>query len=71
MKVKDVIDALSKLDPETDVYICGYEGGVHDYKDPPTEKCYIQRDVNAEWYYGEHESSSEKDEKFVHEGYVL
>lgn len=53
MNVKQLIEALSTLDPELMVVRSGYEGGV-------TEVDYVSAvevalNVNEEWYYGEHD----------------
>ena len=54
MTVKELIEHLQTLDPETRVFVKGYEGGVDDVTiiDPPTE---ILLDVHTEWYYGKHD----------------
>ncbi len=53
MKVKDLIEQLSKLDQDLEVFVEGYEGGldrvdIGEIKD-------IALDVNTYWYYGKHE----------------
>ena len=58
MKVKELIEALSALDPELMVVRPGYEGGV-------TEVGYVTQvqlalNVNEDWYYGEHEVVGEE-----------
>lgn len=55
MKVKDLIENLSKFDPETMVVVSGYEGGY-------TEKlgvCESELSLNVrdELYYGVHDES--------------
>jgi len=65
MKVKELIEFLSKFDQEADILIPGYEGG---YKDVTSiEKEYYVKNVNSEWFYGPHElctdQSSDKDSK--------
>lgn len=54
MTAKELIEHLQTLDPETRVFVKGYEGGVDDATiiDPPTE---ILLDVHTEWYYGKHD----------------
>ena len=55
MKVKELIKELSKLDPNLNVYISGYEGG---YKDiTVVAKDRMVRDYHNpdEWWYGSHE----------------
>ena len=59
MKVKELIEALSQLDPELMVVRSGYEGGVDEIK---KIKIYdIELNVNTEWYYGTHEVLLEGD----------
>ena len=53
MKVKELIEQLSKLDPEVVVVKAGYEGGVAQITG--TGPCIIALDINNEWYYGPHE----------------
>ena len=59
MKVKELIEQLQKLDPDTIVLVDGYEGG---YAIPVTMK---QIDVSGpfkrEWYYGEYDDYKEDD----------
>jgi hypothetical protein len=59
MKVKELIEALSQLDPELMVVIKGYEGGVDEVS--RYELCNIELNVNDEWYYGKHEILAEGD----------
>lgn len=54
MKVKELIEQLSKLDPELYVFIPGYEGG-YDHAGPASDIKHFALDVNKEWYYGKHE----------------
>jgi len=54
MKVKELIEVLSQLDPELMVVVHGYEGGVNE-----VDKCElrdIELNVNTAWYYGKHET---------------
>lgn len=53
MKVKELIETLSQLDPELMVVIGGYEGGVDEVS--RYELCDVELNVNTEWYYGKHE----------------
>ncbi len=53
MKVKELIEQLKCHDPEAQVVISGYEGGVNDVDH--TGSCTIALNVNTAWYYGEHE----------------
>ena len=53
MKVKELIEVLSQLDPELLVVVHGYEGGVNE-----VDRCDvydIELNVNTAWYYGKHE----------------
>ena len=53
MKVKDLIKKLETFDPEMEVFVDGYEGGV----DTPSKvsKQKVLLNVNEEDYYGSHE----------------
>jgi len=53
MKVKELIEKLQTLDPETMVVVSGYEGGFHEVT--TTEIVKIALNVNTSRYYGEHE----------------
>jgi hypothetical protein len=53
MKVKELIETLSQLDPELMVVVAGYEGGVDEMD--KYELCDVELNVNDEWYYGKHE----------------
>jgi hypothetical protein len=53
MKVKELIETLSQLDPELMVAIIGYEGGVDEVS--RYELCDVELNVNTDWYYGKHE----------------
>ena len=59
MKVKELIEKLSQMNPELLVVVAGYEGGV--YEIDKFEMCDIELNVNTEWYYGKHEVLSEGD----------
>jgi hypothetical protein len=59
MKVKELIETLSQLDPELMVVIGGYEGGVDEVS--RYELCNIELNVNDAWFYGKHEVLSDKD----------
>ena len=54
MKVKELIEKLSQLDPELMVVRSGYEGGVDEVSDYGL--CNIWLNANDEWYYGKHET---------------
>ena len=53
MKVKELIELLSQMNPELMVVIGGYEGGVDEID--KFEMCDIELNVNTAWYYGKHE----------------
>ena len=53
MKVKELIELLSQMNPELMVVIGGYEGGVDEID--KFEMCDIELNVHTEWYYGKHE----------------
>ena len=53
MKVKELIETLSQMDPELMVVVAGYEGGVDEMD--KYELCDVELNVNTEWYYGKHE----------------
>jgi hypothetical protein len=53
MKVLKLIEQLMLLNPNTTVVIPGYEGGVTEVK--KLREIRIKKNVNEEYYYGEHE----------------
>jgi hypothetical protein len=59
MKVKELIELLSQMNPELLVVVAGYEGGVDEID--KFEMCDIELNVNTEWYYGKHEILAEGD----------
>ena len=54
MKVRELIEHLSTLDPELTVFVPGYEGGYHYAKISNVQDVYLN--VNTEWYYGPHDT---------------
>ena len=60
MKVKELIETLSQMDPELMVVVHGYEGGVNEVD--RCDVCDIELNVNTEWYYGKHEISEKGEE---------
>jgi len=67
MNIKQLIETLSKLDPELRVVTRGYEGGYDDIewpvdKDSPNV-IDLALNVNPVWYYGNHEMVS-KDHRY-------
>ena len=53
MTIKELIEQLQQLDPETHVFVKGYEGGLEyaELKGPAMD---IALDVHSEWWYGPH-----------------
>jgi hypothetical protein len=64
MKVLELIERLSKLDPNLEVFVPGYEGG---YSEVTSEFIVesFKKDINAEWYYGSHEKDDNGDVKGI------
>ncbi len=58
MTIKELIEALSKFDPETPVVVRGYEGGYNDVSIVKAES--IQLNVNKQHYYGAHGRTDEQ-----------
>jgi hypothetical protein len=59
MKVKELIEILQKLDPETLVLVDGYEGG---YAVPiGTKQIEVCGPFEREWYYGEYDDCKEEE----------
>ena len=56
MKVKELIDLLSRIDPDLDVYRPGYEGGYEDVNNIRFEDMVRNYNPEDEWWYGPHES---------------
>ena len=54
MTVKELIEQLSKLNPETRVFVRGYEAGYDDIN--CIEETQMILNVNSVWYYGKHET---------------
>ncbi len=66
MKVKELIEVLSKHDPEAMAVVRGYEGGVNEVNH--ASACQVKLNVNSDWYYGKHEVFDEEwddDPKYV------
>ena len=64
MRVKELIAALSAFDPELEVMVDGYEGGVGDPRYPSLLG--IDRDVNGKWFYGPHEPNHDSADMVVY-----
>jgi hypothetical protein len=52
MTIRELIESLSKFDPDTPVVVRGYEGGYNDIME--IEETSMQLNVNRVWYYGAH-----------------
>jgi hypothetical protein len=63
MTVKQLIETLSKLDPELRVVTRGYERGYDDIEWPvgknSPDVISLALNINSKWYYGNHEMVSE------------
>jgi len=55
MTVKELIEQLSTLDPEMQVFTTGYEGGFESVENINSIED-IVLNYHEEWYYGPHES---------------
>jgi len=69
MKVKELIEALEKMDSEKRVVIHGYEGGYADIEG--IEEIKLKLNVNIEWFFGPHESVIGEDEVFDEEAVLI
>ena len=60
MTVKELIEKLQELDPETRVMTSGYEGGYCDVS--VSEVCEIALNVNTAWYwyYGPYDDPNDR-----------
>ena len=54
MTVKELIEQLQTLDPESRVFVRGYEAGYDDINSVKLNKMVL--DVNNVWYYGKHDT---------------
>ena len=68
MKVKELIEQLQKLDPETLVMVEGYEGGYCNAVN--TKHIEVCGPFKQPWYYGEYEDCKE-DELFKTKAFLL
>ena len=55
MTAKQLIETLQQVDPETRIFVPGYEDGYNDAT--VSEIRDIALDVYDEWYYGAHEDA--------------
>ena len=64
MKVLELIERLSKLDPNLEVFVPGYEGG---YSEVTSEFIVesFKKDIKVEWYYTSHEKDDNGDVKGI------
>jgi hypothetical protein len=53
LKVKELINLLYKQNPEHEVYVHGYEGGVNEVNG--IYACKVLLNYNNDWYMGRHE----------------
>lgn len=60
MRVKDLMQELSKFEPELMVLRPGYEGGYQEIDLASLE--HFKKDYYKEWYYGPHEMLSDEEE---------
>ena len=71
MNVKELMDTLSKLDPELRVFTRGYEDG---YVDP---KVFVRpfaldfHNVDKQWYYGPHVDADRAEEHKIVDGVYI
>ena len=54
MTVKELIEQLQTLNPESRVFVRGYEAGYDDVNVIKPNKMVL--DVNSVWYYGKHDT---------------
>jgi hypothetical protein len=62
MKVSDLINLLSELNPDAEVVIPGYEGGWTSANH--ISRGILTRNVNSAWYYGSHEFAESDSESY-------
>lgn len=55
MTVEELIDRLSELDPNLNVYRSGYEGGYEEVSYLTIDKIVRNYHKEDEWWYGRHE----------------
>lgn len=65
MKVSELIETLSKLDPTLEVFVPGYEGGYSDIQSWDLIPETFKKNVYDEWYYGPHEKDENGDVKGI------
>ena len=62
MKVSELINLLSDLNPDAEVVISGYEGGWSSANH--ISRGILTRNVNSAWYYGPHEFEESDSESY-------
>jgi hypothetical protein len=62
MKVSELINRLSDLNPDAEVVIQGYEGGWTSVNH--ISRGILTRNVNSAWYYGSHEFAESDSESY-------
>ena len=53
MKIKLLLEKLNGLDPELEIYLKGYEGGVVELR--TVAEVEVAKNYNVDWWYGPHE----------------
>lgn len=64
MKISELIEKLSSLDPNLEIFVEGYEGGCDDISDSFVIET-VLKNVNTKWYYGPHEINKNGDTKGI------
>jgi hypothetical protein len=64
MTVAELIEKLQTLDPNLEVFTPGYEGGYQDIESD-FQVCNFRKNVNPEWYYGDHELDAQGDTRGI------
>ena len=65
MKVSELIEKLSKLDSNLEVFVNGYEGGYSEISSDEFIIDTFKKNVYDEWYYGPHEKDENGDVKGI------
>lgn len=58
MTIKQLKKILDKYDEKLEVLVKGYEGGVSSLRESSVGEIKFNKNINKEWYYGEHEQNS-------------
>ena len=58
MNVRELIEALSKFEPETRVVVAGYEEGFNDITQIQAQQ--IRLNVYQDWFYGSHAKAEDE-----------